>query len=45
MTCALRKCNCLPINLNNNSIPQMESTKSLGLHFGRTLIWDTYIVI
>lgn len=35
-------CNCPHININKNSIPQMECNKFLRLHFGRTLIWDIY---
>lgn len=43
ITFTLRRDTCPPITINNNPVPQAESTKYLGMHLDRRLTWRSHI--
>jgi hypothetical protein len=43
VTFTLRKGNCPPVTLENNTLPQQDSVRYLGLHLDRRLTWNHHI--
>lgn len=43
ITFTLKKSITLPVHLNNTTIPMKESVKYLGLHFDKTMTWQSHI--
>ena len=43
ITFTLRKENCLPVHINQATIPQTDKVKYLGLHFDKRLTWREHV--